>query len=119
MLISELQNGDGVLEVVFDVVLYLFEDFAFDVLSDFLRLVPALLQALVEDPVLAPQQNYYVEVLGGKSLRVLEIEQQAACCYVVGLGDMLYDEVVVELWDFELLVPFCVEFVFGDEFGDG
>lgn len=58
MLVSELQNGDGVLEMVFDVVLYLLKDLAFDVLSDFLRFVPALLQALVEDPVLAPQQDY-------------------------------------------------------------
>lgn len=105
--------------MVLDVVLDFLEDLALDVFPYLLRFVPPLLQPLVQGLVLAPHQYYQVEILLRKYLRILEVEKQSPRLDVV-VGRYVVDQLfLVKFRHIEFLVPLLVEFVLGDDFGNG
>lgn len=104
--------------MILDVVLDFLEDLALDVFPYLLRLVPPLLQPLVQGLVLAPHQYNQVEVFLRKHLRVLEVKEQSPRLDVV-VGRYVVDQpFLVKLRHVKFLVPVLVEFVFGDDFGN-
>ena len=117
-LVDQLEDGNPPLEVVLDVVLNFLEDLALNVFPYLFRLVPPLLQPLVQSLVLAPHQNYQVEVLLRKHLRVLEIKEQSPRLNVV-VGRYVADQLfLVKFRYIEFLVPVLVQLVLCDDFGN-
>lgn len=119
LLVPQFQHHLLIGEVLLDVQLDLLKDLALDVLCYLLLPVASRLKTLVEGFIFAAHQDHEVEVVDGKGIGTVEVEQQPSGLNVVIFGEEVSQSVLVELGHIELLVPVIVEMMVDDYFADG